>query len=318
MFAVPPLPASCRPDQIADFLNGAEGAPWLDALAENYPHRRYDRCSSDRWDLKTLNSIAARIIDAKYADADVDEVVQGQLPGVCFQETWFHTVAPALRSSLHQFTGREPDDELMEAICYAWEDGAADQDASSPQDLFSSHERVELLFRLNTQPWLDDALVHSRRPWVDFGDLEVDGNLCFALAQMGYTLGEYRKASGNRNRAQGGRMHRRPRQRAPLLGMEKLKELVENACSTSFLFCLYAQVPIDQLFTIDLARPVTFEACRVATMDPINGTFFDVAANAPVTVKPQDGRFLSGGHLRWSPEDICGLVPSFYHGVIRN
>jgi len=53
-------------------------------------------------------------------------------------------------------------------------------------------------------------------------------------------------------------------------------------------------------------------------MDPINGTFFDVPANGPVTVKPEDGRFLSGGHLRWSPENICGLHTPYYHASVRN
>lgn len=318
MFTVPPIPASCHPEAFPDFLTSADGVQWLNALVENFPHRRYDRCSSDRWELKRLNSIASQIIDAKYADADVDEVVQSDLPSACFHDTWHHAVAPALRSAFQQAMGGEPDDAVMDAICYDWEGGAADRDTSVPQDLFSSQERVELLFRFNTQTWLDDALVHSRRPWADFSDLEITENLCFALAQLGCTLGEYRQASGNRNKADEQFRHRWRRQRAPIVSMEKLRELVENACSTSFLFCLYAIVPIDQLFTIDLARPVTFEACRLATLDPINGTFFDVAVEAPITVQPQDGRFLSGGHLRWSPDDICGLVTSFYHGVIRN
>jgi len=318
MFAVPPIPVSCRLDGWPTFLDSAQGLQWLSALAENFPHRRYDRCSSDRWDLKTLNSIAARLIDAKYGDADVDEAVQSDLRPACFHDTWLEVVAPALRSALRQTSEKEPDEELMDAICYSWEDGAADRDVSEPRDLFSSHERVELLFRFNTQTWLDDALVHSRRPWADFSDMAITDNLCFALAQLGYTLGEYRKGSGNRSKADERIAHRWRRQRAPLLSMEKLKELVENACSTSFLFCLYAIVPIDQLFTIDLGLPVTFESCRLASLDPINGTFFDVAVENPIRVKPQDGRFLSGGHLRWSPDDICGLVTSFYHGSIRN
>jgi hypothetical protein len=75
-------------------------------------------------------------------------------------------------------------------------------------------------------------------------------------------------------------------------------------------------VPIPELIALDLSRPVTFEKCWVATMDPINGTFFDVPANGPVTVKPEDGRFLSGGHLRWSPENICCLHTPYYHAAV--
>jgi hypothetical protein len=77
-------------------------------------------------------------------------------------------------------------------------------------------------------------------------------------------------------------------------------------------------VPIPELIALDLSRPVTFEKCWVATMDPTNGTFFDVSANGPVTVKPEDGRFLSGGHLRWSPENICGLHTPHYYAPISN
>jgi hypothetical protein len=106
------------------------------------------------------------------------------------------------------------------------------------------------------------------------------------------------------------------RRRAPIISHEQLAEIIDNACSTSFLFCLYAIVPIPELIALDLSRPVTFEKCWVATMDPINGTFFDVPANGPVTVKPEDGRFLSGGHLRWSPENICCLHTPYYHAAV--
>ena len=125
-------------------------------------------------------------------------------------------------------------------------------------------------------------------------------------------------ASGNRHPADRPLSHHARRRRAPIIAYEQLAEIIDNACSTSFLFCLYAIVPIPDLIALDLSRPVTFEKCWVATMDPINGTFFDVPANGPVTVKPEDGRFLSGGHLRWSPENICGLQTPYYHASVRN
>jgi hypothetical protein len=318
MSTVPSLPARYEISRLPGFLASADGHRWLGSLAENFPHSSYEPSQSDRWDLKRINAIGAKIVDAHYAGGDVDEAVAGSVsPSDCW-DTWDHWVAPQVFSYLQNETGQEPDDGIVDTIRYGWEEGAIERDRSSPRDLFGSHDRVELLFRFNTLPWLDDALIHSRRPWADFSDLCVTDNLCFALAQLGFSLGDYRKASGNRNPAQYPLPRRHRRQRPPVVTKEQLRELVENACSTSFLLCLYAMVPIDQLFAIDLTRPVTFEACHVATMDPINGTFHDVSATGPLIVKPEDGRFLTGGHLSWSPDEICGLVPSYYAGAIRN
>jgi hypothetical protein len=147
-------------------------------------------------------------------------------------------------------------------------------------------------------------------------ELAITANLQFALNNLGYTIGEFRKASGNRHPAHSALPRNARRRRAPIISHEQLAEIIDNACSTSFLFCLYAIVPIPELIALDLSRPVTFEKCWVATMDPINGTFFDVPANGPVTVKPEDGRFLSGGHLRWSPENICCLHTPYYHAAV--
>jgi hypothetical protein len=193
---------------------------------------------------------------------------------------------------------------------------AAERDDSSVADLFASYDRCELLFRFSAERWLDDALVFSHRPWPETSELAITANLQFALNNLGYTIGEFRKASGNRHPADSALPRHARRRRAPIISHEQLAEIIDNACSTSFLFCLYAIVPIPELIALDLSRPVTFEKCWVATMDPINGTFFDVPANGPVTVKPEDGRFLSGGHLRWSPENICCLHTPYYHASV--
>jgi hypothetical protein len=83
----------------------------------------------------------------------------------------------------------------------------------------------------------------------------------FALNNLGYTIGEYRKASGNRHRAHSALPRNARRRRAPIISHEQLAEIIDNACSTSFLFCLYAIVPIPELIALDLNRPVTFEKC---------------------------------------------------------
>lgn len=316
MYTLPPLP---EPGVLADadaFLASASGDAWLASLAENFPHSRYYRDRSDCWSLKQLNALAARIIDALYDGGDVEEAMEAQLPPAGFWSTWHHEVAPEVRSFLRE-QGMTEEGEIFDAIRDGWEDHAAARDDSRVGDLFASHDHCELLFRFSTERWLDDALVYSHRPWPEAAELGVTPNLQFALANLGYTVTEFRKASGNRRPAERP-LPRRARRRAPIVTYEQLAEIIDNACSTSFLFCLYAVVPIPDLIALDLAKPVTFETCWVATLDPLGGTFQDVPANGPVTVNPADGRFLSGGHLRWSPENICGLHTPHYRARVRN
>lgn len=316
MYTVPDLP---EPGVLADadtFLASEAGASWLGALADNFPHSRYWRDRSDCWSLKSLNALAARIIDARYDGHDVEEAMEAEFRPADFWSTWYHEVAPEVRGMLRE-AGIADDGNTFDAIRNGWEDHAADRDESSVGDLFASHDHCELLFRFSTERWLDDSLAFSHRPWPEAAELGVTPNLQFALANLGYTVTAFRKASGNR-RASEGRLPRCPRRRAPVISYEQLAEIIDNACSTSFLFALYAVVPIPDLIALDLTRPVTFDKCWVATLDPINGTFQDVPANGPVTVNPGDGRFLSGGHLRWSPENICCLHTPHYHARVRN
>lgn len=316
MFTVPELPA---PGSLADpgFMASAAGESWIGALAENFPHTRYWRDRSDCWSLKSLNALAARIIDARYDGNAIEEAMEADFPPSEPYQTWYHEVAPQLRSCLRE-AELEEDSEAIDAIRYAWEESAAERDNSSVADLFASYDRCELLFRFSAERWLDDALIFSHRPWPQASELAITANLQFALNNLGYTIGEFRKACGNRHPADRALPRHARRRCAPIISQQQLAEIIDNACSTSFLFCLYAIVPIPDLIALDLSRPVTFEKCWVATMDPINGTFFDVLANGPVTVKPEDGRFLSGGHLRWSPENICGLHTPYYHASVRN
>ena len=317
MYSVPALP---MPGVLADpsaFFTSPEGEAWIGTLADNFPHTRYWRERSDCWSLKSLNALGARIIDARYDGHEVEEAMEAEYPAAEFGETWYHEIAPQLRGLLDA-AGVNDDGDAVDVIRYAWEDHAADRDDSSVSALFASYDRCELLFRFSAEQWLDDSLVFSHRPWPDAAELAITANLQFALGNLGYTVTHFRKASGNRHPADRPLSHYARRRRAPIIAHELLAEIIDNACSTSFLFCLYAIVPIPELIALDLARPVTFEKCGVATLDPINGTFFDVPANGPVTVNPGDGRFMSGGHLRWSPENICGLHTPYYHTSVRN
>ena len=300
------------------FLASDAGADWIAQLAEAVPHTRYWRDRSDCWSLKQLNGLAAKIIDALYEGQDAEFAMEAEFPPSEFGDTWHYQIARPLRDQLDAAGIGDTDGEIRDEIRSAWEDAAADRDDSQVADLFASHDRCELLFRFSTEQWLDDSLIHSRKPWPEASALSVTRNLQFALSNLGYTVTEFRKRSENPHPACEYLQRSARRRRAPIVTWDQLNELIDNACSTSFLFCLYAIVPIPDLIGLDLSKPVTFEKCWVASLDPINGTFHDVEANGPVTVGPDDGRFLSGGHLHWSPENICGLYTPHYHGVVCN
>ena len=315
---IPAFPEHADLVDIDAFLASGAGSAWIAQFAEAVPHTRYWRDRSDCWSLKQLNVLAARIIDAHYAGKDIERAMEAEFSPAEFGDTWYYQIVRALRDQLDAAGIGDTDGQIREAIRSAWEDAAADRDDSCVANLFASHDRCELLFRFSSAQWLDDSLIHSNKPWPEESALSVTRKLQFALSNLGYTVTEFRKRSKNQHPASEYLQRSGRRRRSPIVTWDQLNELIENACSTSFLFCLYAIVPIPDLIRLDFSKPVTFEKCWVASMDPINGTFQDVEANGPVTVRPDDGRFLSGGHLRWSPESICALHTPFYHASVRN
>ncbi len=318
MTLIPAFPEHADLADIDAFLASDAGADWIAQLAEAVPHSRYWRYRSDCWSLKQLNGLAAKIIDAHYEGQETECAMETEFAPAEFGDTWHYQIARPLRDQLDAAGIGDTDGEIREAIRSAWENAAADRDDSRVADLFATHDRCELMFRFSTEQWLDDSLIHSRKPWPEASALSVTLNLQLALSNLGYAVTEFRKRSGNRHPATEYLQRSARRRRQPIVTWDQLNELIDNACSTSFLFCLYAIVPIPDLIWLDLSKPVTFEKCWVASLDPINGTFHDVKANGPVTVGLDDGRFLSGGHLRWGPENICGLHTPYYYGSVRN
>ncbi len=242
MYTVPSLPA---PGVFADtdaFLASPSGQGWLGQLADNFPHTRYWRDRSDCWSLRSLNALAARIIDAHYDGHDVEEAMEAEYPPAEFWPTWHHEVDSEVRTLLLDAGGRDDGHEILDAIRSGWEDMAAERDDSCVGDLFASYDRCELLFRFSPHRWLDDSLLHSHRPWPEFAELAVTENLQFVLGNLGYTIGQYRKASGNSHKAYTALPSLARRRPAPIVSWEQVEELVDNACSTSFLVCLYPKI----------------------------------------------------------------------------
>ncbi|MBJ7527742.1 MAG: hypothetical protein JHD10_10980 [Sphingomonadaceae bacterium] len=206
---------------------------------------------------------------------------------------------------------------LTEMLC----DALREQDTSSAADIFSSFDRAEIVFLLAPPGHAIDATISSTRPWSDYRNLKVCDNLVHALAALGYTVSAYRAHSGNRNPSSpewSKSRLKRPsftRPSEPLCTLEQLEEMIENSCSQHFLICLYAIVPVSQIFDLDLSQPITFLDASIATYNPFSGTFHDAVRIQNVTVPPEMGRLISP-HQWYSPEDICGLVHHHYHGNI--
>lgn len=317
MFTIPTIPPSASPDP-AVFLETPAGTQWLTDLAASYPHTRYERDRSTSFTLKDCNKFAAAIIDAKRDGSNVNALLADEIRPARFRDTWHYIVkddlAPVLRE---HFDDRDVEEDWDDTLYPAWRNSAGDADHSKVTDLFESYDYCELLFRFSRGRYVEDTLITSHKPWSDFGELAITPDLQFALNNLGYTVGQYRKASRNTHDAYQPLSSTHPR-RDPIVSIPQLQELVDNACSQYFHFYLYAIVPLTDLMALDLDKPITFEKCWVATSDCINGTFHDVPSNGPVTVNTQDGTLISGGHMSYSPDDICGLYTPHYRSHIRN
>ena len=298
--------------RIDELVAEAAAAAWYCALEP----------SRDCLTLKQGNAIAEVILDAHDAGEDVHAALatSSLFPR---NDAW-----PAARAAardlvrrydedLQDLTRREHAVLLSELACRI-ETVLADADTSTPGDALSSCDRSEVLFVLSPKGKHPlDASITSHRPWPDFAELTVTEDLVHALAALGYTLGDYRKASGNGHASERPRGKTRigrpdfPRRPTPLCSLEAVREMVDNACSTNFLFVLYAMVPIAQLIDLDPGRPFTFSRAAVATWDPWNGTFHYAVSVPAVTVTPAMGTLVSPA--RWySPDHICGFVHGYY------
>jgi hypothetical protein len=317
MFTIPSFPPDV-PTDLDAFLATEPGTKWIDNLAKAYPHTNYERDRSTSYTLKQCDQYAAAIIDAKRQDLEIAECLQDELRPASFGSTWHHWVKPDLKPALrNQFNNRDLEEEWAESLRYAWEERAAEADDSTVTDLLGSYDYCQLLFRFSQGEYVEDTMIVSHKPWSDPSELAVTDDLQFALNNLGYTIGQFRAACHNKHKAYKPLKTRRAR-RKPIIDPAKLREAIENACSQYFHFYLFAIVPITDLIALDLANPITFDKCWVATANCYSGTFHDVPASGPVTVNPTDGVLLSGAQMAYSPDEVCGLYTPHYHANVRN
>lgn len=315
MYTVPTL---AHPRNLTRFMASKAASAWGKQLADEYPHTRYWRDRSDSFTLKELNDYAAAIIEAKRSDSDIDEALMDKLPPREFFDTWREDVRPDLIAYLEPHVSKTVIDRNLHDIHYLWSDAAADADQSSVTDLFTSYDYVELVWKIGFNEYLDDCLIYSHKPWPDANEIQITENLQFALNVMGYTVREFRDYANNQHPSYSRLPPRRPH-RERIVTLQHIQETMDNACSTSFMFALYAIVPITDLIALDLSKPITFEKCWIATTDPLNGTFHDVPCTGPVTLRDGiDGELRAAGQFHYQPADICCLHTPHYHTRVTN
>ncbi len=297
-------------------LTSPEGARFIASIVSAHPHTNWPFDPYRSTDHATANRIAEAILSSKRETTPSSPIDQ-LLPPTEPQETWYHEALPELRADLEALPDHLDKDEVADALFDHWAEAVTATDASSPADTVSSYDTCELLFTFTQSLSFEDHLIESHKAWSDPEELAITTDLQFALSQIGYTVSQFRKNTKNSHPAWQRLKPMRAR-RAPLVAPDKLNQAIENACSRTFIFALYAIVPLQDVFELDLAAPIIFSKCWLSVLDPINGTFHDEPIEGTVLVMPSDGHLISGSSLAWSPDDICGLHRTHYEARINN
>jgi hypothetical protein len=315
-------------EQVEDgSLSDGQADRIVDHIAKDIYFERYQPENRVR-DLSETAEVAEALFDRYSAEPRADALRKLGQYGNCINWLYDEEIIPAVRSLREEIqSGAEEmewmldlgldEDDFDHEIAACVEDRLNEKDHSTPTDMLSSCDRVEVAFVLmprarNIYP--DDYSVNSHKAWSDWEHLGIDQGLLEALPRLGYTLGEYRRHSKNRHE-RGEPLSRHPRRR-PLATLDELQELVENACSSHFNFAIYAQVPLARLLETDLDRPVVLDRYSLCVFSDNSGTFHSIERGEPIVLNPEDGIWKAFG--KSGPSNWCGLSNRYFQADIRN
>jgi hypothetical protein len=213
--------------------------------------------------------------------------------------------------------GADGDDDWTGALDDAATAIMVEQDTSTAADMLRSSDRAEAIVILGRHDLdAEDSALQSHRPWAAPSEMAIDAALQAALAPLGYSITAFRKLFRNRHAA--GTSLLRPRMaRSRLVTPEALAEVIENACSSWFVLCLYAIVPVSDFIGLDPSKPIVVKNAHFASYNPLSGTFHSATKLGEVTLRPEQCE-VTTAHGWYAPSEICGLVESCYHGRIGN
>lgn len=317
----------------SDFLDSERAKPLIDRLTRD---AYFSAWESDRNGLskETATEIADKVLELKRAaktDEDrrlapilaVGSVVTPNDPEYEWRSNGGYEEGSSLLDQLEssaedqEFTldAAYDRDEWMDALGSAYERHIADNDKSSAMDVVSSQDRVEMLFYLIAPTASLDDFCQMAGPWPDPAKVEINDNFRFGLAKLGWTVEQYRAASGDKMESQltGKRPARAPEQ---LINAQQMIEIIENACTQFFHFAVYAEVPLVDVLRLDLRKPFALSQGAVATINSFSGTFQDVIVKHEIVFRDGvDGR-LETTSSGYSPNETCGLYGPAYHAEI--
>ena len=267
-------------------------------------------------DDKTAAKLANKMLEAKKNGEPVDLCDYAADTDYTWREV--HDLTESFFEELEQEDEELLEDidlsELTDEVTSLLLDHAMENDDSKVEDLFPSHLTAEIaLVIMPSDQHLDDYMIEQGiKGW---SGIDLNGRSLDVFARCGHKLGDYRRHSGNKNQNEDGKTFKPWMQLATL---DELKDLADNACSSYFNIILYAQVPISDIYNADFDQPITLSQYSIASWDFINGTFHDITKKEPLVIPPELGRWVIPGETGYSPDDICGLVGSYYEARLQN
>lgn len=312
------------------FLETDRGSAWLQPLLSgSYYSAWYDHQRSP-YDGDFARKVAEAILEARAnatCSGEVEDAIEKCFGDPqCAEDVFDEEYAAAARRAIQELAAdtadaadeagiEEPefDEEAwLEAVRTRVVDHMRDGDDSSVMDMIGDCDRCEIVVKLGST----DDYVSMLDSHNDFGRMEIDNIMQDQMSALGYTVADYRRMSGSREKGHG--LVRGLRKRAkPIVTPAQLKDLVENA-GGNFAFVLYACVPLTDLAALPLGpgslKRVMLSSYSVAAYDWTNGTFHDVRIDEPIMLDGPRWRLQAPwGYL---PSDICGLHMPAYHARI--
>ncbi len=305
------------------FMSGPRGDRGIKAMSQGMYHSRYYLDRSDRGlDLNSGNELAEGLLAIEDPSDRLDELEKAYgkpkhvEESIDEQRSEIRSILTALED-LAEEAGAEFDrsewrDRIEQEIAYHLEE----DDDSSVEDMIQDNDRGELVFVFAPPTsYLPDAMVTSEYRSSKPEDINPDRFLQFALARLGYTIGEFRRFSGNVKEGDADLDHSIVPGPRALVTPGELLGLLDNAGDSYFHIGLYAQVRISEINDLDTRKPIVLRNVHVCAHGPINGTHFDGPLIDEIVVSPEDGVLIAASS---SPSDICGYVNSYFHGSAAN
>jgi hypothetical protein len=272
----------------------------LDAACDDIGHARY--FCNDGLSQSDATEIASRAIaklrEAKTAEQREDaarEAVASVLQPEAAREACWRSVRNATDALMSRIDAgledlnERPDferDELESVIMDEMFDRLDERDESTWRDAVSKQDKVEIYLHLVAKGDSVEETCRINHPHLNPENVVVDDEFRFVLSRLGIAVPEWTRFAKPKE-IEAVRRKAPNRRKSQLVDAPRLGMMIENGCTTSFLVSLYCQASLLDVLALDLSKPIAFERVRLAIVDVMSGTFFDVKVDG--IVEMQDG-----------------------------